>query len=213
MKIKKRNIEGLNLFSYYRNVNGNTLLHEAVENNDLDAVRYCASHEKLIDAQNDCGETALHLCAQTDNVECAKILIESGCEIEPRNELGWTPLMQAVLSKSIKMIEYLLSVDKKTVFYKKKWGRGYRRMKEQIEFRHNPFVADSKGFTALHFVELLNDKRITELFYEHCWKRGIFTVRNKQLEPNWFDSNFLKVFNGRTFREYNYSLCDDCFAI
>ena len=99
MKTKKRDLTGLDLFSYYRNIEGNTLLHEAVLSKDVNTVRFCVSKGDLINLQNNAGETALHLCASEDNIELAEILVESGCEIEIKNNLGWTPLMQAVRSK------------------------------------------------------------------------------------------------------------------
>ncbi|KAK3311732.1 uncharacterized protein B0T15DRAFT_508259 [Chaetomium strumarium] len=54
----------------------------------------------LIDAYNPEGHTALHSAVITQNVECARILLESGASIEDIARNGRTPLTLAIIHNS-----------------------------------------------------------------------------------------------------------------
>ena len=54
------------------------------------------------------GLTPLHLAAQEDQLDCAKILVKNGSGIDPRTKAGYTPLHVACHHGNLKTAAYLL---------------------------------------------------------------------------------------------------------
>ena len=54
------------------------------------------------------GLTALVLAAREGDVECAKLLLESGADVNQTTEYGWTPLLTATNNRHYKLAEYLI---------------------------------------------------------------------------------------------------------
>ena len=54
------------------------------------------------------GLTALVLAAREGDLECAKLLLESGADVNQPTEYGWTPLLTATNNRHYKLAEYLI---------------------------------------------------------------------------------------------------------
>lgn len=77
---------------------GRTALHyAAAENNTVDAQELIARRVD-VHAKDDNEWTALHLAAQSNSFEVARLLIEAGAEVDPADSLGNTPLSTAVFN-------------------------------------------------------------------------------------------------------------------
>lgn len=77
---------------------GRTALHyAAAENNTVDAQELIACRVD-VHAKDDNEWTALHLAAQSNSFEVARLLIEAGAEVDPADSLGNTPLSTAVFN-------------------------------------------------------------------------------------------------------------------
>jgi ankyrin repeat protein len=55
------------------------------------------------------GLTSLVLAARQDCLECVKILVEAGADVNQRTNYGWTPLLTATQNRHYKIGEYLLN--------------------------------------------------------------------------------------------------------
>jgi ankyrin repeat protein len=92
----------------------------AVKRNEIDKIRSMAqSNPDLVRLVGPGGYTPLHLAAQEGSLESAKVLVESGAEVDaPRGEvsvigskgeLGQTPLFDALRQKQKPLTEFLLA--------------------------------------------------------------------------------------------------------
>lgn len=63
-----------------------------------------------LDSQDDRGRTALHLAVESDDVYGLCLLAENGCELNPKNNQGYTPFQTAILPKTCRydIARYLL---------------------------------------------------------------------------------------------------------
>lgn len=59
-----------------------------------------------VSAMDSCGRTALHLAAKYNNVVAARILLEFGCRVIPKDNQGKTPLDYAESAEMIKLLKH-----------------------------------------------------------------------------------------------------------
>jgi ankyrin repeat protein len=80
-----------------RTEDGRTPLHEAVFYNYPDLVRLLIAKGADMNARDNGNDTALHIAAGylEDGSETARILIDSGAQVNAVNGRGWTPLRYA----------------------------------------------------------------------------------------------------------------------
>eukprot|EP00123_Amoebidium_parasiticum_P001473 comp12576_c0_seq1/m.7580 comp12576_c0_seq1/g.7580 ORF comp12576_c0_seq1/g.7580 comp12576_c0_seq1/m.7580 type:complete len:209 (-) comp12576_c0_seq1:740-1366(-) len=76
-------------------VSGNTVGHEAVLGNQPACLKAVMQWGWWPDTQNNSGETALFLAAQMGNTDAARLLVESGCDVNLPSYSGWTPILVA----------------------------------------------------------------------------------------------------------------------
>jgi ankyrin repeat protein len=74
-------------------------LHDAVRKGDFTLTKLLLEHGADINAQNEKGETALHIAARIKNVDIVKLLIRDGAQ-NKKDKLGYTPLRYALLTKN-----------------------------------------------------------------------------------------------------------------
>jgi ankyrin repeat protein len=65
--------------------------------------------KSVVDLHDANKRTPLHIAAMSNSVECCKILIENGCDVNSRDDKMRTPLMLACQFQNLKCIELLLS--------------------------------------------------------------------------------------------------------
>lgn len=71
------------------------LLHDAVDEGDIDRVESLITQGTDIDAPDDTGRTALHWAAGEGHTQIAARLITAGAEVNAKSKGGWTPLHTA----------------------------------------------------------------------------------------------------------------------
>ena len=89
---------------------GNTPLHEAaLENTNIDVLKYLISQGADIYAKNADGYTPLHDAAVSNrNAGVAKYLITEGADIHAKSNIGWTPLHSATFGGNIEVVKLLV---------------------------------------------------------------------------------------------------------
>jgi ankyrin repeat protein len=81
--------------------------HKAIQSGEIEAVEnFLSSSSTLINAQNENGQTALHLAA--DNVEMTSLLLAHGAKVDIEDHDGHTALVDAIIYRNIHTLKQLL---------------------------------------------------------------------------------------------------------
>ena len=64
------------------------------------------------EGQNQWGKSALHLCSETGNMECASLLLEKGANAKIIDNWQQTPAMYAVCTERADMVQLLIEKNK-----------------------------------------------------------------------------------------------------
>lgn len=98
---------------------GNTLLHQAVEENNVTMIQTLLDHGADPNARNKIGCTPLHWAVICNSYEIVKILLDHNAYVNARSNFGKTPLHLLALQKedavSQRIAELLLSFNASTV--------------------------------------------------------------------------------------------------
>jgi len=90
-------------------------LHLACREGHPEIAKILINHGSDIDVlDKDNGWTPIFYCLTDGYIECVKVLLESGCKINIKDENGWYPLTYALYHGHIKIAQ-LLSFNKKTL--------------------------------------------------------------------------------------------------
>ena len=83
-------------------------MHEAaLENENVEVLKFLVSHGADIHAKNGYGNTPLHAAAVSNmNVEVAKFLVDSGADMDAKDNYGNTPLDLAKREDHAEVVEY-----------------------------------------------------------------------------------------------------------
>ena len=80
---------------------GRTALHIAASHDVYSSLKllckFCSKDKETVDQSDNYGYTALHYAVQGANTYCAKLLLESGCYVNPTQHSKYTPLHLAAL--------------------------------------------------------------------------------------------------------------------
>lgn len=117
-------------------------LYEIVLNNDIDEVKQVISDCDVNEQEEETGYTALHYCAQNRYIDIAKVLIDSGANVDIKDVYGNTPLFKAVFFSKGKteMIQLL------------------------IEAGANPDTKNNSGVSPKELAESIGSFDVTECF-------------------------------------------------
>ncbi|KAJ8688490.1 hypothetical protein QAD02_024285 [Eretmocerus hayati] len=96
-------------------------VHRAAANSDVNILEHLLETRLYdIDAVDECGSTALFNAVLHERLDCVRMLIEWGADVEipmdPKSDLetaGRSPLGQAVFQRNLKIVDLLLSFDAK----------------------------------------------------------------------------------------------------
>ena len=76
-----------------------TALHDAVEDDDMEAVRQLVEEGADVEAKDADGDRPLHLAAQNGHLEVVRVLVEAGADLEAQVAAGARPLHLAAEEK------------------------------------------------------------------------------------------------------------------
>ncbi|MFC1737988.1 ankyrin repeat domain-containing protein [Planctomycetota bacterium] len=80
------------------NDNGDTLLHEAVDKGDYNAVKKLIDKGADVNVRNESGEIPLHFCYLEPHPGVLKLLIDSGANVNAKDDYGDTPLNNLLIT-------------------------------------------------------------------------------------------------------------------
>lgn len=86
-------IFSLLLFTFSLNA---TALTDAIEENDIDAVRNLIKLKANLETKGEYGRTPLFYAVKSENLEILNLLINGGAKVDARDNFGETPLIYAV---------------------------------------------------------------------------------------------------------------------
>ncbi|EAY18311.1 ankyrin repeat protein, putative [Trichomonas vaginalis G3] len=97
-----------------KNLNGCSMLHQAIEKGNIRLVKYLVSVGANKDVKNYIGITPLHIAIEKGNFEIVKYLISNGVDKEAKDIFGASPIHKAIYNDKIEIVKYLISngVDK-----------------------------------------------------------------------------------------------------
>jgi hypothetical protein len=81
-----------------KNDAGQTLLHQAIENNQTDVVKYLVDKGADLNLKDSKGNTALHIATQKDQTDVVKYLTDKGAKLDLQNNDNKIPLDLAAQS-------------------------------------------------------------------------------------------------------------------
>ena len=86
-------------------------LHEAIESTDLKSLSIILIKKEYsdIDAQNDLGQTALHVASLMENAEAIELLLQAGADVNILDKAGYSSLQYAVDGGSFDCASLLIS--------------------------------------------------------------------------------------------------------
>ena len=91
--------------------NGQTALHVAVQQGNIDAVRFLIGNDAAIETLDaTVGRTPVNIAAGEGRIEIVNLLLAHGAEVNTRDIDGRTPLYSAALQGHIEVVERLIAV-------------------------------------------------------------------------------------------------------
>ena len=93
------------------NTEGNTLLHLACYENNVEIVRFLLKNGADINKEDKNGFTPLYLACYENNVEIVRLLLEKDADINKEDKDGNTPLHVACYENNVEIVRLLLEKD------------------------------------------------------------------------------------------------------
>jgi ankyrin repeat protein len=141
----------------------NTLLHYASEKNDLITTGFLLSFNALINAENHCGDTPLHIALKENSKACASLLIQNkNIDVNKSNTNKITPLHYAVMNRMLNVTEELLKrnaqIDAQdaagnTPLHNAVIQNKCENFALLIKYKANVNIKNKDGKTPLHFAQ------------------------------------------------------------
>jgi ankyrin repeat protein len=102
-------METTNELAMTANRHGGTPLLTAARRGQLEVLRtLLAEHGVPLEHTNTDGKTALHEAAQEGHVDCVRLLLGSGAQVDSLKKADWTPLMLACTKENLAVVEELV---------------------------------------------------------------------------------------------------------
>ncbi len=87
---------------------GNTLLHLAIQLDNIKLLRMFIKNNVNCDLANDQGEAPIHKAILKGRLDMIKVLVKAGCDVNALKELDESPLHVAVISGRLDILKYLV---------------------------------------------------------------------------------------------------------
>jgi ankyrin repeat protein len=148
-------------------------IFSAAEKGDMAAIKKALSDKKIVTARNIDRETLLHrVVVNNDSPEIVKLLVADGAEIDARDYMDVTPLMNACANCRTQSVKTLLSLGAKINAVNQ---RGFTPLiyaaangcpdivKILISLKADVSAKQEDGYTALYYAEVHNRTEVIRL--------------------------------------------------
>ncbi|KAJ3547132.1 hypothetical protein NM208_g1667 [Fusarium decemcellulare] len=138
---------------------GNTLLHLAVKQDNLEVVNLLLDRGSDVNISGSRGRTPLHEAAAEGKLENMSKLLDYGAEVDKPDESSDTPLLTAAVEDDVDAISILLDAkanvnircgDEDTALYAAVCAGQFRATKQLLEAGSDISIARHEGWTPLH---------------------------------------------------------------
>lgn len=141
---------------------GNSSLHMAVFINDYNILKFMLNHTTIkpnLSVQNEYLETPLHQAAKQSHLDCARVLIENGANVNIQDIKGATPLHNSIIGGNLQLVTEIIEaradVNAKNNRYRTPLhltaAAGYPEiLLRMVEAGADINAIDVDGFTPLH---------------------------------------------------------------
>ena len=101
---------GVNLSPSSADDEGNVAIHAAVSNNQYYIVQFLLQlDQRMVNFENKMKQTPCWLAAYYGFISVTRVLKAKGCNLNGRDNSGWTPLMAACSNNKVTMVKFLIS--------------------------------------------------------------------------------------------------------
>eukprot|EP00591_Stephanopyxis_turris_P004331 CAMPEP_0195520622 /NCGR_PEP_ID=MMETSP0794_2-20130614/17297_1 /TAXON_ID=515487 /ORGANISM="Stephanopyxis turris, Strain CCMP 815" /LENGTH=374 /DNA_ID=CAMNT_0040650019 /DNA_START=342 /DNA_END=1466 /DNA_ORIENTATION=- len=87
------------------------LLHDAARRGSIPVIQFLLHYKDVVGVDIDLpgrqGLTPLHFAARSGKADAAKLLLDAGCHVEPKDDRGKTPLDSAIVNKKQDVVDLL----------------------------------------------------------------------------------------------------------
>ena len=119
-----------NLFNHdkikmnFKDIDGNTLLHEAATTNNINVVDLLVKTNEIdLEARNTCEETMLHIAIRFGDLDFIKHIVSYGVDVNVQDDDNYAPLHIACTRNKYSIVEFLLSLETIKINIKDRNGR------------------------------------------------------------------------------------------
>eukprot|EP01006_Ploeotia_vitrea_P034037 TRINITY_DN65692_c0_g4_i1.p2 TRINITY_DN65692_c0_g4~~TRINITY_DN65692_c0_g4_i1.p2 ORF type:complete len:406 (-),score=69.51 TRINITY_DN65692_c0_g4_i1:1660-2877(-) len=176
-RCKQEFLENENNFYKCVDMNGDTVLHKAVQK-DTQCLSYCLDNLGVdVNRANDLGKTPLHLAVKNNYVDAVQVLLDKGVDCEVHNSVGSTPLHTAAACGSVECLQLLLTkshmdVNTKdgngnTVLHKCAYDGNIRVAETVIKLGAQVNVGNTEGLTPVHIAVKVNKVPFVKFLIGH----------------------------------------------
>ncbi|OXU20402.1 hypothetical protein TSAR_008714 [Trichomalopsis sarcophagae] len=166
--------------------NGNTLLHLAVKNDNIDVVKLLLNKGALVNDKTESGRTALHIAVEWGREENIRLLLSKGAGVNSKDKDGRTPL-HLVVGKDVyfygkKIVERFEKITKlllrngacidecdnveQTALFIAVFAKKERTIKILLDNGAKINAKDSSNMSPLHFAVISNNIDIVRLLLD-----------------------------------------------
>lgn len=156
-----------------RDVHGQSLLHKAVYQNNLDLIKKLIDIGIDVNAQDIDGSTALHVASYEYGSDVIQCLLDAGADVKIFNRFRQTPILSAILGDNLEAIQLLLNAG--SSLDEQDWDGDTALscaignpdlLQFLLDAGANPNLCDYKKRTALHYAIKYNCKDDTKILID-----------------------------------------------